>query len=110
MMGMDSMKMTFFTSTSTPLYSDAWTPASTGAYAGTCIFLIALAVLFRGIIALRCNFLTIWARWSRLRHGGILEYEHEDEYVKQKRRPWRINEAAARAVLDTTLAGVSYLL
>lgn len=110
MMGMSDMKMTFFTATDTPLYSDAWTPSSTGAYVGTCIFLIALAVLFRGIIAVRCNFLVLWARFSQMRHGGILEYEREDRFVKQKPRPWRINEAAARAVLDTVLAGVSYLL
>lgn len=109
-MGMSDMSMTFFTATDTPLYSDAWTPKSTGAYAGTCIFLIALAVLFRGIIAVRCNFLVLWTRFSRARHGSILEYEREDQFVKQRRRPWRINEAATRAVLDTVLAGVSYLL
>ena len=45
--------MTFFTSTVTSLYSAAWTPSSTGQYAGTCIFLILLATIFRGLFALR---------------------------------------------------------
>lgn len=45
------MIMTFFTATNTPLYSLGWTPTSTGSYAGTCIFLILLAVLFRVLLA-----------------------------------------------------------
>lgn len=110
MMGMSNMMMVFFTATNTPLYSSSWMPSSTGAYAGTCIFLIILALIFRGLVAVRCNFLYLWARWSRTRHGSILEYEREDEFVKQKQRPWRVNEAATRAFLDTVLAGVSYLL
>ena len=48
-----SDQMTFFTSTATSLYSTAWTPSSTGQYAGTCIFLILLATIFRGLFALR---------------------------------------------------------
>lgn len=37
MMMMSSMMMTFYTSTTTSLYSMAWTPSSRGQYAGTCI-------------------------------------------------------------------------
>ena len=51
MMPMSSMPMVFFTSTTTPLFSSRWSPTSTGSYAGTCIFLIALAVVFRGLLA-----------------------------------------------------------
>ena len=47
MSGMGSMSMVFTTVHNTPLYSNAWTPTSTGAYAGTCIFLIVLAILSR---------------------------------------------------------------
>ncbi|EAQ89850.1 hypothetical protein CHGG_06469 [Chaetomium globosum CBS 148.51] len=43
----------FQTSMATALFSTAWTPSSTGAYAGTCIFLIVLAVIFRGLLALK---------------------------------------------------------
>lgn len=110
MMGMSDMMMVFFTATDTPLYSSTWTPGSIGAYVGTCIFLIALSAFFRGFLAVRCNFTPIWARWSRRRHGTLLDCDREEEFVKCRGRPWRINEAAARAALDTVLAGISYLL
>ncbi|KAK2746502.1 hypothetical protein FQN57_003128 [Myotisia sp. PD_48] len=47
------MTMVFFSSTTTPLYSSSWTPKSSGSYAGTCIFLIFLAILGRAILALK---------------------------------------------------------
>ncbi|KAK6007615.1 hypothetical protein QM012_004429 [Aureobasidium pullulans] len=53
MSGMGSMSMVFTTVHNTPLYSKAWTPTSTGAYAGTCIFLIVLAILSRLLQAWR---------------------------------------------------------
>ncbi|KAI5238021.1 Ctr copper transporter [Aureobasidium subglaciale] len=53
MSGMGSMSMVFTTAHNTPLYSKAWTPTSTGAYAGTCIFLIVLAILSRLLQAWR---------------------------------------------------------
>ncbi|KAG9528620.1 Ctr copper transporter [Aureobasidium sp. EXF-12298] len=53
MSGMGSMSMVFTTAHNTPLYSKAWTPTSTGAYAGTCIFLIVLAVISRLLQAWR---------------------------------------------------------
>lgn len=52
-MGTSHMIMTFFTATDTPLYSYGWTPKSTGSYAGTCIFLIFLAILMRVLLALK---------------------------------------------------------
>jgi hypothetical protein len=116
MMDMSQMMMTFFTSTTTSLYSNSWTPTSTGQYAGTCIFLILLAVVLRGLVALRCNFVHLWDRKMQRQEIGVLRQMQVD--VKgdgggmggKRRRPWRINEAAARACLDTVLAGVSYLL
>ncbi|ETN44397.1 uncharacterized protein HMPREF1541_10577, partial [Cyphellophora europaea CBS 101466] len=53
LMGMSSMAMVFFTSIHTPLYSSAWTPSNAGQYAGTCIFLITLAAIFRALLAIR---------------------------------------------------------
>ncbi|KAF5018433.1 hypothetical protein F66182_9586, partial [Fusarium sp. NRRL 66182] len=47
------MTMVFQTETRTPLYSNSWTPNSSGAYAGTCIFLAVLAIIARGLVALR---------------------------------------------------------
>ena len=110
MMGMNEMYMTFFTSTTTSLYSMTWTPSSTGQYIGTCIFLIALAFIFRALIAIRCNFLALWVRWHRTPFDDAAQQDEDFEKFKHVKRPWRINEAATRAVLDTTLAGVSYLL
>lgn len=113
-MSMGDMMMTFFTSTSTPLYSEGWTPRTTGQYVGTCIFLIVLAAIFRGIIALRANFAAILALHAYRRDTSILRRERDDDVklglLATAKRPWNINEALARAVLDTVLAGVSYLL
>ncbi|EMC94691.1 hypothetical protein BAUCODRAFT_73194 [Baudoinia panamericana UAMH 10762] len=51
--GSMSMSMVFTNDHSTPLFSSAWTPTTTGAYAGTCIFLIVLAVISRLLLAYR---------------------------------------------------------
>ena len=109
MMGMSDMMMVFFTSTGTPLYSKAWTPGGAGTYAGTCIFLILLAFIFRGLLALRCRFTELWNRST----GNDFWKNTSDLELGaagQKREPWRINKALTRAILDTILAGVSYLL
>lgn len=154
--GHTGMIMTFFTSTSTPLYATSWTPGSTGAYAGSCIFLIVLAVIFRGLLASKS---WLEARWldrelarryvrvegqGRLRdvlgrraegdgyvdeegEGPAREKEkspwtlsnrgvEEDVLVVQRpggqglQRAWRVSVDPARALLDTLIAGVGYLL
>ncbi|KAF2458081.1 Ctr copper transporter family-domain-containing protein [Lineolata rhizophorae] len=46
-----AMIMSFFTSTGTPLYSSSWAPATVGQYAGTCIFLIVLGIVYRCLFA-----------------------------------------------------------
>jgi hypothetical protein len=48
-----SMSMVFTTDHSTPLFSSQWTPTTGGGYAGTCIFLVALAILSRVLLAYR---------------------------------------------------------
>ena len=112
-MDMSQMLMTFFTSTVTPLYSKAWTPDSSGQYAGTCIFLIILPIIFRALIAARSNFPGLLASFAARNDTGILR-EHPDthdwKFDHVPHRPWRVNEALLRAVLDTLLAGVSYLM
>lgn len=52
--------MVFTTAHDTPLYSGGWTPTSTGAYAGTCIFLASLAIIARLLQAWRH---ALEARW-----------------------------------------------
>lgn len=136
-MSMSMMSMTFFSSTSTPFLSDAWTPHTVGGYAGTCIFLIILATLFRGLLAVKAWKETAWldAEFNRryvtvagklpkserisqdsdskrmiLSENGV----EEDVVIVQKRgmnvRPWRITTDPVRAVMDTVIAGVGYLL
>jgi hypothetical protein len=46
-----SMPMAFTNDHSTPLYSSQWTPSTSGGYAGTCIFLIVLAIISRMLVA-----------------------------------------------------------
>lgn len=45
--------MVFTTDHSTPLYSSQWTPSTTGAYAGTCIFILILGIISRFLLAYR---------------------------------------------------------
>jgi len=44
----------------TPLYSSMWTPKSVGGYAGTCIFLVVLATIFRALLAVKAWKETAW--------------------------------------------------
>ena len=139
------MIMTFFTATNTPLYSLGWTPRSTGSYAGTCIFLIILAVLFRVLLAgkawkeerwlddeLKRRYVAVEGRGSlamKIRRqdvsGSAEEGDaksmvisenglEEDVVVVRKKgpitRPWRWSVDLVRASMDTTIAGVGYLL
>jgi hypothetical protein len=136
-MDMSMMSMTFFTSTMTPLYSEMWSPESTGGYAGTCIFLVILATVFRGLLAIKAWKETAWldAEFNRryvtvagklpkserimsdsdskrmiLSENGV----EEDVVVVKRRsmgiRPWRITTDPVRAAMDTVIAGVGYLL
>lgn len=108
MMGMDSMAMTFFTATNTALFSSSWTPNTTGQYAGTCIFLIAFATIFRALLAIRVNFHgVVDAIERRRRHGRIPSHLAD---IKTTIRPWRADEAVKLAFMDLILAGVGYLL
>ncbi|KAM0722447.1 hypothetical protein Q7P37_001888 [Cladosporium fusiforme] len=55
-----SMPMAFTNDHSTPLFSAQWTPSTTGGYAGTCIFLIVLAIISRMLVAYRSVLETKW--------------------------------------------------
>ncbi|KAK4692072.1 solute carrier family 31 (copper transporter), member 1, partial [Lecanoromycetidae sp. Uapishka_2] len=126
MMAMSSMMMAFFTSTTTTLYSTAWTPSSTGQYAGTCIFLILLGIMFRGLFALRALQEAKWMKAERKRQyiiGSGLNKKSDNNSKEpipnesrmsnvpdKKVRPWRISTDVPRAIMDTLIAGVGYLL
>ncbi|PLB36843.1 copper transporter family protein [Aspergillus candidus] len=125
-MYMSEMAMTFFTSTSTPLYSNSWAPTNRGQYAGTCIFLIALAVIFRVLLALRP---ILEARYWSNRPAPLSPPSESsvEKGVEVREVPaevggsfwgdigkawsgWRVNSAGARATYDLIVAGVGYLL
>ncbi|KAG9239159.1 low affinity copper transporter [Amylocarpus encephaloides] len=134
-MSASMMEMTFFSSTSTPLYSSTWKPQNIGTYAATCIFLIALAVVFRFLIAVKAWKEAAWLdaefhrryvtvanklpKTERLSTDSkrmiLTENGVEEEVMVVKRtgmdvRPWRISIEPIRAVIDTLIAGVGYLL
>jgi Ctr copper transporter family len=131
------MMSIFQTSMATPLYSAAWTPNSVGAYAGTCIFLIVLAVILRGILAYKAIREAKWldvelqrryvvvngkesmaerlskdsmARPIVLSENGVEENVMVVQRKKAITRPWRITVDPVRACLDVLIAGVGYLL
>ncbi|KAK7743641.1 hypothetical protein SLS62_010544 [Diatrype stigma] len=151
-----SMHMGLFqTDMSTPLYSAAWTPTTSGAYAGTILFLILLGVVLRVLIAAKALAEARWLDRELQRRYVIVDGKpplplskttsqedsssgggggggnlgkratlltedgvEEDVVVLQKKRPhhhrgvrpWRLSVDPVRALLDTCLAGVGYLL
>ncbi|KAL8724770.1 MAG: hypothetical protein Q9181_006682 [Wetmoreana brouardii] len=137
-MSMSSMSMGLFTSTSTTLFSSAWTPGSTGAYAGTCIFIIILAALFRGLAAGKHVLEHRWLdqelnrRYVVVRgtpteaeqinsdtdnkNATLISERGVEEHVKVVRKarrsitPWRFSVDLPRAAYATLMAGVGYLL
>ena len=131
------MAMVFFNSHTTPLYSLAWTPMSTGAYAGTCIFLIVLSVIFRSLFAVKHILEARWLdqAWNRryivvqdktpiseeLRRDpdakhAVLSANGVEEHVRVVHKtvrgvqPWRFSVDLPRAAFVTLMAGVGYLL
>jgi copper transporter 1 len=132
-----SMGSTFVNSHTTPLYSIAWTPKSSGGYAGTCIFLIILAIIYRVLLAGRHIVENRWRdkAWQRRyivvadrtpvseqlqrdpdAKTAILTANGVEEHVKIVHRPtrgvqpWRFSVDLPRAILTTIVLGVGYLL
>lgn len=131
------MQMAFFTATNTPLYSESWTPQNAGQYAGTCIFLIVLAITLRAIFTAK-SFLEAKAMASALKRRyvvvagektiadqglndsssmtGILTTNGVQEDVRivsapiKHTQPWRFSVDLPRALLMTVAAAVGYLL
>ncbi|QPH18848.1 hypothetical protein C2857_003949 [Epichloe festucae Fl1] len=132
------MAMVFQTNNATPLYANSWTPRSAGAYAGTCIFLVVLAVAARLLLAARSIQEARWLDKDLQRryvaaHGKIPLSEdisndprakqmttlsangvEETVFVVARKgcevRPWRFSVDPLRAVMDTVIVGVGYLL
>lgn len=135
MMTASMMEMVFFSSYSTPIYSSMWMPKTIGQYAGTCIFLIVLAVILRALLALKAwkeaawmdaefnrRFVSVVGKPSKAERMStdskrmiLTENGVEEEVVVVEKsgmsvRPWRISIDPIRAVIDTVIAGVGWLL
>ncbi|GAO14533.1 uncharacterized protein UV8b_04335 [Ustilaginoidea virens] len=133
------MAMVFQTDRSTPLYASSWTPASPGAYAATCVFLVGLAFSARLLLAARAVQEARWldrdlGRRYVVARGAAPPAERiaadcgakqmmllsanglEETVVVVARggggraRPWRFSVDPWRAAMDTALAGAGYLL
>ncbi|KAK8104588.1 uncharacterized protein PG998_011621 [Apiospora kogelbergensis] len=137
-MDMSQMAMVFFQSATSPLFSKAWTPAGTGSYAGTCIFLVVLAALHRVLIAVR-NIVFCDPSVPSLRGHPKLERRSSSMEVQEgavdpavvtyrlryglgrdgvmtrircalRDNPFRIATETARAFSELVTSGIGYLL
>lgn len=131
------MNMAFFTATNTPLYSNSWTPSSAGAYAGTCIFLILLAITLRALFtaksilearavasALKRRYVVVEGQQTVadkafndsnsmtgiLTTNGLQENVRIVEAPATNIQPWRFSLDLPRAFLMTVATAVGYLL
>lgn len=137
-MGDMAMKMVFQNSHTTPLYSDAWTPSTNGQYAGTCIFLIILAIILRCLLAFKALLEQRWVNTAYSRRyvvvsgqtpeservkenpnantGSLITAQGVEENVKIIHKsanspiPWRFSVDIPRAILVMIISGVGYLL
>ncbi|PFH55411.1 hypothetical protein XA68_18376 [Ophiocordyceps unilateralis] len=136
-MGAMMMSMVFQNNIQTPLYANSWTPRSAGAYAGTCIFLVILAIVARLLLAARGFQEARWqdgdarrryvaspakssladrlaaspdAKQMTLSENGVEENVVVVARSGSPPRPWRFSVDPLRALFDTVIAGVGYLL
>jgi hypothetical protein len=133
-----TMSMVFTNTHDSPLYSSQWTPASNGSYAGSCIFLIVLAVIGRCLVAFKAYMERRWFNAHLKRRyvvvagkaseagrisadpdakaGTLVTANGVEESVKVVYRenneilPWRFSVDFPRALIYLCITGVSYLL
>ncbi|KAI1133987.1 Ctr copper transporter family-domain-containing protein [Hypoxylon sp. FL0543] len=122
MMTSAEMAMVFFQSVTTPLYSSTWTPQGQGSYAGTCIFLIVLALVHRILIAARS--IVFDSNQALHRHRKDISSDSDDypgsrselesmgnQFRSQwNSHPFRVATETARALLEVIVGGIGYLL
>jgi len=120
-MSMDSnagmTSMTFFASSSTSLYITQWTPTSPAGYAATCIFLILLAILSKGLVVVKARLEAHWQQADlarRRQHPKLANSEIPESELEvtaaTHHNTWRPSVDPVRAVLDTITAGIGFLL
>ncbi|CAG8027573.1 hypothetical protein PENNAL_c0014G02944 [Penicillium nalgiovense] len=133
-----SMSMVFKNTHDTPLFSNAWTPSSAGSFAGTCIFLIVLAIIDRCLIAFKATmerhwlvthlnqrYITVAGKSTEAGNidsdpdaklASLVTAQGVEESVKIVHNvthgpiPWRFSVDLPRALLFLCIVGISYLL
>ncbi|KAK9385518.1 Ctr copper transporter family-domain-containing protein [Lipomyces mesembrius] len=127
---MSMSSMSFHTSIFDFLFSRRWTPSSRGQYAGTCIFLIVLAVIYRLTHILKHrteryvnararqfarNIAT--AQLQMDENAGSFEKSAGEVTIAPERplqfrnvRPWRVSMDIPLSLIQLVLSGVAYLL
>ncbi|KAJ5372934.1 Ctr copper transporter [Penicillium concentricum] len=133
-----SMSMVFKNTHDTPLFSNTWTPSSSGSFAGTCIFLIVLAIIDRCLIAFKATMERHWLATHLNRRyvtvagksteagnidsdpdakiASLITAQGVEESVKVVHNithgptPWRFSVDLPRALLFLCIVGISYLL
>ncbi|PWY83443.1 copper transporter family protein [Aspergillus heteromorphus CBS 117.55] len=133
-----TMNMVFTNTHTTPLFSTQWTPTTSGSYAGTCVFLIILAILARVLVAFKALMERHWldahlnrryvAVAGKSPEAGRIDTDPEAKVaslvtaqgVEEKVRvvrtvthaplPWRFSVDLPRALIFLVITGVSYLL
>ena len=120
-MSMADMVMVFFSSSRTPLFSEAWTPSGEGYFAGTCIFLIALSCILRVMLALKPSLEAGF--WRSYVARDTEEFVTASQVAQDKSAPgrgmeqlgkdvrfrwagWRVSSAASRATYETLVVCV----
>lgn len=122
------MPMVFMTSTTTALYSASWAPTTLGQYAGTCIFLIILAFIFRFLLALKSITTASLTKKAAARNNSIIvapassDDDTDEKLVavapvggEEKKdgwsgHPWRFSTELPRAGMAVVTTGLGYLL
>lgn len=134
----DTTDMMFTNSHTTPLYSSMWTPTTSAGYAGTCIFIIFLASIFRALFAVRTVLEQRWLARARNRRyilvkgqageagkiesdpdaktGTLVTARGVEENIKvvtarvRGTIPFRLSVDVPRAAIFMVITGVGYLL
>ncbi|KAL4904631.1 hypothetical protein BDW74DRAFT_154299 [Aspergillus multicolor] len=133
-----TMAMVFTNTHNTPLFSSQWTPSSIASYAGTCIFLIILAIIDRGLVAFKSHLEQRWLN-NHLKRRYVVVAGRPSEAVRIESHPdaktatlvtsqgveesvrvvyhdtyetppWRFSIDLPRAAVFVVIVGVSYLL
>ncbi|KAK1857116.1 copper transporter [Colletotrichum chrysophilum] len=92
--GSMTMPVVFHTAMSTSLFSETWTPRTTGQYAGTCLTLIIFTIILRALLAFKPRLeTTVWADDDT---RGRLVVGHDDEETGKEGMPTRSNSKRQR--------------